>query len=115
MPGPAPTDPTHFVHIYATIRVKIAVHATSHLEAMKRADRSLFDKGFGVRLVPNGANILDADYAEEVTGYLVDEADDPEYLRSATYNASFDPDIPPVQHGSDSQVPTVGPDGSDTG
>jgi len=46
-PGIVSTDPTHFVHVYATIRVKIAVHAASHREAMKQADRSLFDKGFG--------------------------------------------------------------------
>ena len=35
---------------------------------------------------------LDADYAEEVTGYLVDEAGDTEYLRSANYGPDYAPD-----------------------
>jgi len=86
-------DPTHYVHVYATVRTKVAVRAESHDVAMKLADRLLFDDGFAVRLIPAAVAVVDADYAEEVTGYLVDEAGDPDFLRSRTY----DPDYKPVR------------------
>jgi hypothetical protein len=59
---------------------------------MRAADEALFARGFGVRLIPTAEGALDAEYAEEVTGYLVDEAGDPEYLRSANYAADYAPD-----------------------
>ncbi|MFH8654615.1 hypothetical protein ACH37Y_18075 [Sphingomonas paucimobilis] len=86
------SEPTHFVHVYATVRVKVAVAAASHEDAMRAADEALFTKGFGVRLIPTAEGALDADYAEEVTGYLVDEAGDVEYLRSANYGPDYEPD-----------------------
>lgn len=86
------SEPTHFVHIYATVRVKLAVEAADHPAAMRAADEALFAKGFGVRLIPTADGALDADYAEEVTGYLVDEAGDPDYLRSANYGPDYEPD-----------------------
>ena len=85
-------EPTHFVHVYATIRVKMAVVASTHEDAMIAADKALFASGLGVRLIPTAAGALEADYAEEVTGYLVDEADDPEFERSADYAADYAPD-----------------------
>src|SRR3546814_18070402 len=66
--------PTHFVHVYATVRVKLGVTAHDQFAAMKEADRLLFANGFGVRLIPSATGVLEADYAEEVSGYLVDEA-----------------------------------------
>jgi hypothetical protein len=86
------SEPTHFVHVYATVRVKLAVTAASHEDAMRAADEALFARGFGVRLIPTAEGALDADYAEEVTGYLVDEAGDAEYLRSANYGQDCAPD-----------------------
>jgi len=86
------SEPTHFVHVYATVRVKVAVAAASHEDAMRAADEALFTKGFGVRLIPTAEGALDADYAEEVTGYLVDEAGDTEYLCSANYGPDYEPD-----------------------
>src|SRR3546814_16272379 len=65
--------PTHFVHVYATVRVKLGVTAHDQFAAMKEADRLLFANGFGVRLIPSATGVLEADYAEEVSGYLVDE------------------------------------------
>ena len=86
------SQPTHFVHVYATIRVKVAVVAATHEDPMVAADKALFERGLGVRLIPTAAGALEADYAEEVTGYLVDEADDPEFARSANYAADYAPD-----------------------
>lgn len=86
------SDPTHFVHVYATVRVKVAVSAATHDEAMRAADNTLFANGFGVRLIPTAQGAIKADYAEEVTGYLVDEAGDTEYLRSANYGQDYEPD-----------------------
>src|SRR3546814_18453167 len=79
--------PTHFVHVYATVRVKLGVTAHGQNEAMKEADRLLFANGFGVRLIPGAAGVLEADYAEEVSGYLVDAAGDPDYHRHRVYAA----------------------------
>lgn len=86
------SEPTHFVHVYATVRVKVAVHAADHEQAMRAADDALFARGFGVRLIPTAQGALDAEYTEEVTGYLVDEAGDTDYLRSANYGPDYEPD-----------------------
>lgn len=86
------SEPTHFVHVYATVRVKLAVEAANHDDAMRAADEALFANGFGVRLIPTAEGALDADYAEDVTGYLVDEVGDTEYLRSVTYGPDYEPD-----------------------
>ena len=45
------TEPTHFVHVYATIRVKMAVCANNHEGAMRAADDALFANGLGFRLI----------------------------------------------------------------
>ncbi|TWH89393.1 hypothetical protein [Sphingopyxis granuli] len=70
---------------------KLGVTAHGQNEAMKEADRLLFANGFGVRLIPGAAGVLEADYAEEVSGYLVDEAGDHEYHRSRVYAADGEP------------------------
>jgi len=75
----------HFVHVYAVIRVKVAVDARDSRSAMKAADDLLFENGLAVRLVPAAPGVLEAEYAEEVTGYLVDEAGDDEFVRSRAY------------------------------
>ncbi len=75
----------HFVHVYAVIRVKVAVDAPDHTAAMQAADGILFGDGFAVRLAPTASAILDAESAEEVTEYLVDEAGDTGFARSRSY------------------------------
>lgn len=75
----------HFVHIYAVIRVKVAVDAADHAAAMQAADDILFGHGFAVRLDSTASAILDAESAEEVTEYLVDEAGDTGFSRSRAY------------------------------
>ncbi|SNS68837.1 hypothetical protein SAMN06295912_11287 [Sphingomonas laterariae] len=80
----------HFVHVYAVIRVKVAVDATDHRSAMEAADELLFQNGFAVRLTPAGDGIIDADYTSDVAGYLVDEAGDDAFLRSASYGPNHE-------------------------
>lgn len=80
----------HFVHVYAVIRVKVAVYAPNHRSAMEAADQQLFAEGFGVHLTPTADAVLDAEYAQDVTGYLVDELGDDEFLRSATYGPDYE-------------------------
>lgn len=43
--------------------------------------------------------VLDAEYAEQVTGYLVDEADDPQFGRSSIYGADHEPETGSRQGG----------------
>jgi hypothetical protein len=76
-----------YVHVYTTIRVKVAVTADDQADAMRRADLVVSGGMFPVRLLPNRAETLEAEPAEEVTGYLVDEADDPEFENSRFYDA----------------------------
>ena len=80
----------HFVHVYAVIRVKVAVDAKDHLAAMRAADELLFAQGLAVRLVPTADAVVDADYAEEVTGYLVDETGDTAFMRSRAYGPAHE-------------------------
>lgn len=82
----------HFVHIEAIVRAKVAVDATDHLSAMRAADALLFANGFAVRLTPAADAVIDAEYAQDVAGYLVDEAGDDEYLRSAAYGPKYEPE-----------------------
>jgi hypothetical protein len=82
----------HHVHIYATVRVKVAVDADSHHDAMLKADRLVCANGFPVRLIPDTGVVIEAEYAEEITGYLVDEADDPDHDRSCSYGPDHEPE-----------------------
>jgi len=79
------------VHVYTTIRVKVAVTANDHAGAMRQADAIVGRGIFPVRLLPNGAGVLEAEPAEEVTGYLIDETDDPEFENSCSYDADHQP------------------------
>lgn len=77
----------HYVHVYTTIRVKVAVTAADHADAMRQAEDIVGRGIFPVRLLPNAVTVLDAEAAEEITGFLVDEADDPDFEISCTYDA----------------------------
>lgn len=81
----------HFVHVYTTIRIKVAVVASDHRAAMEAADALVFSDLHAVRLDPIHPAVIDADYAEEVTEYLVDEADDPTFERSRNYSPDYTP------------------------
>lgn len=81
----------YHVHVFTTIRVKVAVTAEDHADAMRQADAIVGCGIFPVRLFPNVAAVLYAEPAEEVTGYLVNETDDPEFENSRSYDAEYRP------------------------
>jgi hypothetical protein len=85
----------HFVHVYTVIRVKVAVEAKDHRGAMEIADAMLFGDRHAVGLIPVNPAVIDADYAEEVTEYLVDEANDPTFARSRSYGPDYALRCPP--------------------
>ncbi|QOV96515.1 hypothetical protein [Novosphingobium sp. ES2-1] len=95
MVGSNPKARKHSVHVYAVVRIKVAVEAVGHQDAMTKADAELFGNGLPVRLIPNTAAILDAEFADEVAGYLVDEEGDPEYLNSRSYDWNHRKEPPP--------------------
>lgn len=86
----------HYVHVYTVVRIKVAVEAETHAEAMEKADGFLagnhYMSGFTREFIaPECAPLVEApfvmsiDDAEECTGYLVDEGGDEEYARSSSY------------------------------
>lgn len=85
------TKRRHFVHVYTTIRIKVAVDADDHRSAMHEADAIVFGADHAVLLNLADHAVLDADYAEEVTEYLVDEADDPTFEHSRSYGPDYAP------------------------
>lgn len=75
---------THNVQVYFVVRAAVAVEATDHQDALKKAAES-----FDARtVIASGA----FDDAEEIAGYLVDEVGDADYSRSRDYTADFTPD-----------------------
>lgn len=66
------------VHVYHVMRSKVCgIEADTHEAAMKKADE-LFSENYDER-----------ENAEEVTGYLVDEENDDEYLNTRMYDAEY--------------------------
>lgn len=96
-----------FVHIYRTMRFKVAVEAQDHAAAMQKADELLPDAikrsewdSFGDIGYERDKAMVDgrlpflchAEDAEETTGYLVDEVEDQEYERSRRFFSDSTPD-----------------------
>ena len=100
----------YFVHRYDVVRIKVAVEAEDHEDAMKKAD-ALLAKDHPVRdwsafhsleeevasvtgsdpsLLPRSLQVEEA--GQEVTGYLVDEVGDEEgYANSRSCGPDFKP------------------------
>jgi hypothetical protein len=55
----------HHVHVYAVIRIKVAVNAQDHRSAMPAADELLFGNGLALRLMPTAQAVLDVEYRPE--------------------------------------------------
>jgi len=74
------------VHLYALVRVKVSgIKAAGHLQAMEEAERRADLYGIFEtldRLLPDG---IQAEYAEELQGYLVDETEGEELAGSVYY------------------------------
>lgn len=92
----------YFVHIYRTMRFKVAVEAPDNAAAIQKADellpvaikRSEWDCFGDISYERDKAMTDDhlpffchAEDAEETTGYLVDEVEDQEYERSRSFFA----------------------------
>lgn len=95
--------PRFYVHRYDVVRIKVAVDAADQAEAMTAADnflessyiaRSLTHEWIGPEFegLVEAPILIQMEPAEETTGYLVDEAGDPEYLKTRSYDADKIPD-----------------------
>jgi len=74
------------VHVYMTVRVPLDdIEAESHQAAIAIAREK-------APVTFRDMADLEAESAEEITGFLVDEAGDEEYERSQTYDANGKPD-----------------------
>jgi len=75
------------VHAYMTVRVPFDdIEAESQQAAIKIAEYRASD----IRTLRDMAD-LEAEPADEITGFLVDEEGDDEYERSQTYDANGNP------------------------
>lgn len=71
------------VHVYHVVRTKVPdIEASSHEEAMKKADELFANSGY------------ETESAEEVAGYLVDEQGDGEFASSRSYGPDYQLDDP---------------------
>ncbi len=81
------------VHLYVTIRFVLeGVEAASQLEAIEKAEKEILTD-----LNQGRMNLYEHEYADEVTGYLVDEEGDEEFLNTVSYDQDKKPiTAPPV-------------------
>lgn len=95
--------PKFFVHRYDVVRIKVAVEATDHAEAMKKVDDHLaahepirpycavVDE-FAFADPANLPLMVQIEHAAETTGYLVDNADDEGFDGSIAYDVDHQPE-----------------------
>ena len=76
------------VHIYAVVRIPVVVEADSQQDAIAKA----LPKADLYELDTTLAD-CDGEYADQVTGYLVDEVGDEEYFNPIWYDSDGHPDI----------------------
>lgn len=90
--------PRFYVHRYDVVRIKVSVDAKDQASAMVTADEFLAGGYLGRNLTREWIGsefealveapiLIHIEPAEETTGYLVDEAGDPEYLKTRSYDA----------------------------
>jgi len=80
----------HNVHFYVTVRVVVKdVEADGQLEAIDKAEKILLPK-LNHGMLDNYSG-HPTEYADEVTGYLVDEQGDEEYLQTRAYDQDKKP------------------------
>lgn len=68
----------YIVHCYLVVRVPVEIEADSHVQAIEFADASIDHSSF---------RQAEADYAEEIMGFMVDEVGDDEHINSRSYDA----------------------------
>ena len=69
------------VHIYAVVRVPVEVEADSQLEAIKKADQIDLHE-----IIDHNIRYTEVEFAEEITGFLVDEIGDEKYEKTKYYD-----------------------------
>lgn len=86
------------VNIYPVVRVKVCgVEAQDHEEAMKKAEALAWSMLYDMFPASEGdenkhpeefeePQVFNCGFSEDITGYLVDEANDPEYVNSVQYD-----------------------------
>jgi hypothetical protein len=73
------------VHMYPVVRITVkGVEAESQLDAIRKANAN----------IDLYQAVCEAEYAEDVTGYLVDEHGDPDHLRTRCYKWDGDEILP---------------------
>ena len=77
----------HFVHIYHVTRTKFGVLATNHQDAIKAAEHEFETLPSGQTWDSDTPGYLGSEDACEVLSFMVDEAGDEEFERSASYEA----------------------------
>ena len=71
------------VHIYAVVRIPVDVEAESQIKAIKKAEANTH---LHTKLTND-----EVKYAEEISGFLVDEIGDEEHINSRHYDANMNP------------------------
>ena len=77
----------HFVHVYHVTRTKFGVLATDHKEAIKAAEHEFETLPGGQTWDSDTPGYLGSEDACEILSFMVDEAEDEEFERSASYEA----------------------------
>ena len=73
------------VHLYPVVRITLkGIEAESQMDAIRRAEAS----------VDLYQAVCEAEYAEDVTAYLVDEHGDRDYARTRCYKCKGDDIVP---------------------
>ena len=85
--GQAGDAKLHFVHVYHVTRTKFGVLATNHQEAIKAAEHEFETLPGGQTRDSDTPGYLGSEDACEVLSFMVDEAGDEEFERSASYEA----------------------------
>ncbi|MDD2766074.1 MAG: hypothetical protein PHE83_19090 [Opitutaceae bacterium] len=101
-PDTTDAEALYHVHAYATVRVKVCgIKARSHKEAMEKADAILADElDVACQRMFHSPDVHDklrgeiaeVAYADEIAGYLVDEAGDEGYKNSRSYGSGHEPE-----------------------
>ena len=84
--------PKYNVHIYPIVRVQVReVEAETPEAAIKQAEALVDLHRLFAGDSPAHPHIVSIEYADDMDGFLVDEAGDPEHLKSTFYDAEYRP------------------------
>lgn len=82
--------PKYHVHLYPIVCVTVRdVEAESQVEAIKKAEELVDLDGLFAGL--GGPHVASMQYADDISGFLVDEDGDTEHERSTCYDKEYRP------------------------